>query len=105
METKTAQLKDLGLESWKALHPNLSRALLVENAIKRGEGILANNGALIVGTGTRTGRSPSDRFIVEEKTTKDSIGWGKVNVPISEAIFDQLYQKVVTYLQQKELFL
>jgi phosphoenolpyruvate carboxykinase (ATP) len=105
MDTKTTQLRNLGLESWKALHPNLSRALLVENAIKRGEGILASNGALIVSTGKRTGRSPADRFIVEEGTTKDRIGWGKVNAPISEAVFDQLYKKVVTHLQQKDLFL
>jgi phosphoenolpyruvate carboxykinase (ATP) len=104
MENKTKQLRTLGIENWKSLNLNLSRAKLVEEAIKRGEGVLASNGALIVRTGSRTGRSPQDRFVVEEPYCKELIAWGKVNMPISEATFERLYTKIRSYFQMKDLY-
>lgn len=105
MTGKDKQLNELGLFKWKSTHWNLSTPRLVEEAIKRNEGILANNGALVVTTGKRTGRSPNDRFIVEEETTKGDIAWGKVNQPISEAIFNRLHSKILAFLQGKDLFI
>ena len=104
MDFRTKQLNELGLKNWKSLHWNLTTPQLVEASVNRSEGQLAANGALLVATGDRTGRSPNDRFIVEEDSTKHLINWGKVNVPISEARFDHLYNKVIAYHQQKELF-
>lgn len=105
MASKLEQLRELGFERWKELHWNLPQAVLVENAIKRNEGVLANNGALIVRTGSRTGRSPNDRFIVEEPESKDEIAWGNVNRPVSEATFDKLYGRVIGHLQDRDLFI
>src|SRR5262249_44804388 len=58
---------------------NLSASSLVEESVRRGEGLLSADGALVVNTGKHTGRSPNDKFIVEEPTSKDKINWGKVN--------------------------
>ncbi|MFQ5639016.1 MAG: phosphoenolpyruvate carboxykinase (ATP), partial [bacterium] len=105
MKDKTEQLNKLGLDKWQSLNCNFSTAVLVEEAIKRGEGIMAENGALIVRTGSRTGRSPLDRFVVEESSSRDAIAWGKVNKPMSEQAFEGLYNKVRAYFQNKDLFL
>lgn len=84
---------------------NLPIPKLVEHALRRNEGILTGSGALSVATGKYTGRSPKDRFIVDEKENSAKIAWGKVNKPISEEIFNNLYQKVVNYLLDKETYI
>lgn len=84
----------------------LSVPKLVEKAIKRNEGVLTDTGAISVKTGKYTGRSPKDKYIVQEKSVMDKIDWGNVNQPISEEIFSRLYTKVLDYLKVKdEIFL
>lgn len=75
---------------------------LVEKATSRGEAILTVDGALRANTGKYTGRSPKDKFMVEEASSKDHIDWGSVNRPISSEVFDALYTKVINYLKEKE---
>jgi phosphoenolpyruvate carboxykinase (ATP) len=86
------------------VHWNLPVALLVEGSIRRGEGLLTSSGALNVMTGKRTGRSPKDKWVVEEPSSRDKIWWGKVNQPISEQHYLGLRQEVQAYLQGRELF-
>ncbi|WP_134703958.1 phosphoenolpyruvate carboxykinase (ATP) [Ammoniphilus sp. YIM 78166] len=83
---------------------NLSVPQLVEAAVQRGEAMLTASGALRAETGKYTGRSPKDKFIVDEPNVHDDIAWGPVNQPISAAAFDKLYQDVLEYLNGKDLF-
>jgi len=81
---------------------NLVAAQLTEAAIKRGEGRLSSTGAFSTSTGKYTGRSPKDRFIVEDASTRDTVAWGSVNVPLSEDQFASLFDRTVEYLEGLE---
>jgi phosphoenolpyruvate carboxykinase (ATP) len=83
---------------------NLPAAALVEEAIRRGEGTLAAAGPFCAVTAPYTGRSPNDKFVVEEPSSKDKVWWGKVNQPISEAHYDRLRAKVVAQLESVDRF-
>jgi len=91
-------------ETVKIAHQNLSPAELVERALQRQEGVLADNGALVVTTGKRTGRSPMDRFIVKDATTADTVDWGKVNRPFDPDKFSALWDRVASWLNDEERF-
>ena len=78
---------------------------LIDAAIKNGEGVLAANGALSLETGERTGRSPNDRFIVQEDSTSSLIDWGEINKPFNADKFNALWEKVDAYLAEKNRYL
>lgn len=81
---------------------NLSVASLVESILSRGEGKLSSSGAVMATTGKYTGRSPKDKFIVEDEESKHTVDWGAVNQPISEEKFLNLLNKTVEYLEQQD---
>ena len=99
-----------GVESLKALaagplvHANLCVAQLVETALLRGEARLAANGALVAVTGARTGRSPKDKFTVDDAVTHELVDWGKVNKPFAPEKFEALLDRVTEYLSERDLF-
>lgn len=94
----------LGIVNPAELYRNLTPAQLTEHALRRGEGTLSNTGALVVKTGKYTGRSANDKFIVDTPAVHDEIAWGKVNRPMTKENFYAIYNKVIAYLQNREIF-
>ena len=88
----------------KNVYADLSSAELAEQALLRQEGQFAANGAIVVETGKRTGRSPKDRFIVDEPSTSESIDWGDINQPISAEVFDALWDRVQVHMAGRDNF-
>lgn len=93
-----------GVASPGKIFKNLSTAELVELSVKRGEGTLASSGALVTETGSRTGRSPKDRFLVAHGSSKDKIDWGQVNRPVEPDVFDAIHEAARAHLDGKDLF-
>src|SRR5262245_29181211 len=98
-------LRAYGLINSGTVHVNLPAAALTERALARGEGQLAAKGALAVTTGSRTGRSPQDRYIVNEPSIQGAIAWGSVNRPLEPAVLERLLDKTRAFLQGRDLFI
>ncbi|MEK6721487.1 MAG: phosphoenolpyruvate carboxykinase (ATP) [Chloroflexota bacterium] len=86
------------------LRVNLSTAALYEDAVRAGEGVIAADGPLVVRTGKHTGRSPQDKFFVDEPWSHDRIWWGEVNRPISEAYYDRLRARLMAYVADRPMY-
>ncbi|NGP86996.1 phosphoenolpyruvate carboxykinase (ATP) [Fodinibius halophilus] len=83
---------------------NLTPPELYEEAIKNGEATLTEDYAIRILTGEYTGRSPKDKYIVDQPSIHDDIDWGEINQPTEEEVFDNLFEKVTDYLQDKKLY-
>ncbi|AIY04966.1 phosphoenolpyruvate carboxykinase [Planococcus sp. PAMC 21323] len=84
------------------VHVQLSVPQLVEAATSRKEAVLTREGAVKAETGKYTGRSPKDKYMVEEESSKNKVDWGNVNRPISSEVFEKLYAKVINHLKDKD---
>src|SRR5215831_8593439 len=91
-------LREHGIDASGRVYRNPTTSLLYSHALARGEGRLAEGGPLAVDTGRFTGRSPKDKFLVEEDGSRERIWWGDVNQPISEEHFEGLRDKVAARL-------
>jgi phosphoenolpyruvate carboxykinase (ATP) len=93
-----------GLEN-VTLHVDVDVPHLVDCTVKRNEGVVASNGALCVETGARTGRSPRDRYIVDQPVSSPHIDWGLINRSFPAAAFERLWQRVTEHVRSRgELF-
>lgn len=99
MEVKASKigLDLIGIDRDLILHRNLSVEELVDDIIQNKEGVKGLNGSTMIDTGIYTGRSPRDKYIVFEESSKDKIWWGDVNRKISEKNFEILYKMVIDY--------
>ncbi len=98
---------DLSAQGLTGLHRvywNQTTALLYEAALRRHEGVLAHAGPLVVRTGGFTGRSPGDKYIIEEDSSRDHIWWGPENKGYSEERFEELHHRMALHLRGKGLF-
>lgn len=99
-----SKLNYLGLETSGKEYWNCSPQELADYTVSLGQGVYADNGAISVNTGEFTGRSPEDRFIVKDALTESSVDWNKINLPFSEEKFNSLYNKVTSYLSDKDVY-
>ena len=97
-------LEEHGLRPEGPVHWNLSPAELYEQALARGEGRMVHMGGFASVTAPHTGRSPNDKFIVQEASTREDVHWGTVNRSLSEEAYRDLRARVVEYLNGRELF-
>ena len=95
-------LNKLGLNNLNNVYRNLSVKDMVNDIINNGEGVVGLRGAAMVDTGIYTGRSPNDKYIVDEPSSNEKIWWGPVNRKVSEEVFDGLYNKVVNYYNRSD---
>ncbi len=97
-------IEEHGIQNARCVYWNLPASQLYEQAVEHHEGLVAHRGPLVVHTGKYTGRSPSDKFVVQEPSSQDHIWWGKVNQPFEEESFERIYQRMLAYLQGRDLF-
>jgi len=97
-------LEEQGMRHLGQAHWNLTMPFLYEHAVRRREGEIGYGGSFVVNTGFHTGRSPRDKYIVDEPGTKNTVDWGSVNQPITPAQFASLHHRMLAYLQGRELF-
>lgn len=80
------------------IQADLSSEQLIQAAVAQGEARHCANGAIVVNTGARTGRSPKDKYLVKDDLTHSSVDWGAVNQPMSPTVFNALWLKAEAYL-------
>mgnify|MGYP003586246939 CR=1 FL=1 len=95
----------LNIDPKHSIHSGLSAPILVEEIIRRNEGVLSQTGAIIVETGEHTGRSPNDKYIVQNHTVDDDqIAWGTTNKALDPSSYSRILSKVNHYLGERDLF-
>jgi len=97
-------LESQGLANLGEINYNLTASELYEHALLFEEGILTEHGALAVNSVPYTGRRANDKFVVEEDSSKAEVWWGKVNKPFSEEKFNALKNRVLSYLQGRDVY-
>ena len=93
-----------GIDNCARVFYNPPMPVLYEQAVRRKEGLVGHGGPFVVETGRFTGRAPKDKFIVSEPGSEEEIWWGEVNRPFESRDFEHLRQRILAYLQGKDIF-
>ena len=96
-------LEDQGIEGLGNVYYNQIEPVLIEAAVKRGEGTLGKGGTFLVTTGKFTGRSPKDKHVVMTDSVKDTIWWDN-NAAMSPEGFDALYQDMLAHMKGRDYY-
>ncbi|HEX8917354.1 MAG TPA: phosphoenolpyruvate carboxykinase (ATP) [Chloroflexota bacterium] len=97
-------LEDHGIDQPQTVYWNLTNAALYEEAVRRHEGLIAEQGPIVFTTGQHTGRSPKDKYLVRNAQSDGEIWWGKINQPMDAERFDRLHRRMLRFLDGKDLF-
>ncbi|MDP6419070.1 MAG: phosphoenolpyruvate carboxykinase (ATP) [Candidatus Krumholzibacteria bacterium] len=97
-------LEKVGIREAGQIYRNLNHEELFEHEVRKEDGTVTANGTMAVDTGKFTGRSPKDKYFVEEESSKDNLWWGPVNEKIDTDVFNQLLEKVQGHLNGKDLY-
>lgn len=98
-----SQIEEFGIKPSK-IHRNLPVDRLVDAAVQMNEGVVTSTSSLAVKTGKYTGRSPDDRFIVDDDETHDNVDWGKINHPFPIDRFEKILAKMKKFVDGKDVF-
>src|SRR5438270_6863174 len=93
-ENEEQSLHAQGLEPSGSVHWNLVGTVLIEAAVRRGEGELADMGPFVAVTAPHTGRSPNDKFVVKDASTENDVAWGKVNQPLAPDSYGASFEDI-----------
>src|ERR1041384_1031169 len=94
----------MGISTEQRVYRNLTPSQLYEHAVRRREGIVTSSGPFAAVTSPHTGRSPNDKFLVQEPDSTSHIWWGKVYQPISPEKFARLKADVEAHLSGQDVF-
>lgn len=97
-------LEEYGIENPGEVRWNLTTPALYEEAVRRGEGLIAQQGPIVFHTGRHTGRSPKDKFVVRNPESERDIWWGSVNHPLDPEHFERIHARMMRHLNGKDLF-
>ncbi|MDD3323686.1 MAG: phosphoenolpyruvate carboxykinase (ATP) [Sulfurospirillaceae bacterium] len=97
-------IEKLGIERKGKVYHNISYDELFAHEKNNNEGQVSSNGTFMVDTGIFTGRSPKDKYFVNQDPSSKYISWGKINKPVSKEIFDELFTQVKEQLSGKDIY-
>jgi phosphoenolpyruvate carboxykinase (ATP) len=98
------ELGSVGIQDVRKVYHNLDYDKLFELELENKEGSVTDNGTVNVDTGVFTGRSPKDKYFVNEPPSNKYIAWGEINHPVTKEVFDKLFKKAKQQLSGKKLF-
>ncbi|MDD2383067.1 MAG: phosphoenolpyruvate carboxykinase (ATP) [Sulfurospirillaceae bacterium] len=103
--SKINEIEKLGLSNMGKVYYNLDYNTLFEHEVKNQEGRVTSNGTFSVDTGIFTGRSPNDKYFVDQEPSNKYVSWGKINHKVSKEVFDELFAKVKEQLSGKDIYI
>ncbi len=99
-----ADLEAMGISDVKNIYYNSDYDELYKHEVEQDKELVSANGAVMVDTGIFTGRSPKDKYFVDQTPSNKYISWGDINHPISKEIFDELFEKAKKEFEGKDLY-
>ena len=96
--------ESLGLENVGIIKRNLDVDTLINDAVEKEGAKISSTGALMIDTGIFTGRSPKDKFFVNQDPSNKYIAWGDINHKVSKEVYEDLLKTSKKQLSNKDIY-